>query len=583
MGNVEQKYDFLKKRPFNVRNADEIELNKIMQMYVEPMYKYFDPFAYENLIIKGKMGSGKTMFLRANLAHYIFKLKQIIPPEEDIVIPVYVNLNDICDVRTASSVYQKILIKLLDAITQSRNTFNACQYMARIEKDLPPDSFEKNTFGVSSVRREIFEAKADEYVKKTIDRKSVSANITAANFGVTADSKLESEWAIKGNKVLEFSDIVSACEKLYFPDAVKFLFLIDEISSLPKFVFLGEPGESVFEKFMNQLRTVPNFRTKIAIYPHSNSDILSETRYGDILELERDIRDSENYFDFKKFAGHLIKAYCYEKSEAIISCEEIVTDEALQQILWGSGGNVRRLVHLLDLCTGLCLSEDNSFPLSKDIAIEALKSQAKQMIKSYPYSDQEFLLGIIKICKSSHTDKFTFANRTPLLTKFLHKSQEYNVLSVFEMGGGRKKTVFSFDYALCLLENMPTHVIRSSRMEIDEERQIEKSEIIKSTAHITDRAINNCEKSKIGGFITFMASENDGFIFGDDDNAYFFNRDNLILFDQEKTIIVGTEVLFSPTVQSERSGKTLVACDVELLDVTVRKEKIDRANKTLNL
>ena len=51
-------------RPFKTRNADEYDLSHILNLFVSPTEGLATPFDYDNTIVKGRMGSGKTMFLR---------------------------------------------------------------------------------------------------------------------------------------------------------------------------------------------------------------------------------------------------------------------------------------------------------------------------------------------------------------------------------------------------------------------------------------------------------------------------------------------------------------------------------------
>ena len=52
--------------PFKTRNADEFVDENILSLFVDPTDGVAGPFDYRNEIIKGKMGTGKTMYLRAN-------------------------------------------------------------------------------------------------------------------------------------------------------------------------------------------------------------------------------------------------------------------------------------------------------------------------------------------------------------------------------------------------------------------------------------------------------------------------------------------------------------------------------------
>lgn len=66
--------DVFKKRPFKTRNADEYNLSDILSLFVNPINRLSTPVEFENSIIKGRMGSGKTMYLRANYAYYLFNI-----------------------------------------------------------------------------------------------------------------------------------------------------------------------------------------------------------------------------------------------------------------------------------------------------------------------------------------------------------------------------------------------------------------------------------------------------------------------------------------------------------------------------
>jgi hypothetical protein len=62
-----------KKRPFKTRNADEYDLSDILSLFVNPINGLSSPVEFENSIVKGRMGSGKTMYLRANCAYCGFR------------------------------------------------------------------------------------------------------------------------------------------------------------------------------------------------------------------------------------------------------------------------------------------------------------------------------------------------------------------------------------------------------------------------------------------------------------------------------------------------------------------------------
>jgi hypothetical protein len=83
----------------------------------------------------------------------------------------------------------------------------------------------------------------------------------------------------------DFIEIMDNCGIIVLILFSLMLLLIDEAGSVNKSFFKEEDKSSVFEVLMNQLRTTSFIRTQIAIYPQSYSDILTEIRYGDAINL----------------------------------------------------------------------------------------------------------------------------------------------------------------------------------------------------------------------------------------------------------------------------------------------------------
>ena len=104
-----------KERPFKVRNADEYDITNILNLFVSPTEGLTTPFDYENTIIKGRMGSGKTMYLRANHAYYLSVLvPSLIDQEEELILPVFIRLNDFQHISRPEDIYRAIIIKIVE-------------------------------------------------------------------------------------------------------------------------------------------------------------------------------------------------------------------------------------------------------------------------------------------------------------------------------------------------------------------------------------------------------------------------------------------------------------------------------------
>ena len=58
--------------PFRKRNAEEYRLDDLLDYFVNPAG--YDAFSFSNCVVKGPMGAGKSMFLKANQAFYKYSL-----------------------------------------------------------------------------------------------------------------------------------------------------------------------------------------------------------------------------------------------------------------------------------------------------------------------------------------------------------------------------------------------------------------------------------------------------------------------------------------------------------------------------
>ena len=105
------------KRPFKTRNADEYELSEILQLFVNPIHGLTTPFDYENTIIKGRMGSGKTMYLRANHAYHLYAILPALEKKDPIILPVLIKLSDFQHIHDPSTIYRAIVVKIIEELS----------------------------------------------------------------------------------------------------------------------------------------------------------------------------------------------------------------------------------------------------------------------------------------------------------------------------------------------------------------------------------------------------------------------------------------------------------------------------------
>jgi hypothetical protein len=323
---------------------------------------------------------------------------------------------------------------------------------------------------------------------------------------------------------------------------------------------------------MNQLRTASFIRTIIAVYPNSYSDILTETRYGDIVQVEEDINTKESYLKFRNKVEAIIYNYLnfdfygVDESEKVLPKElfdmnETKMGDSIEQIISGSAGNFRRLIHLLDQAMNEAfISNKGNGKVTKNDAISALKNHCQSILTLFSAPEKEFIHSIAKVCKNRSTYRFKFPNNGQTLFKYLTKSQEYNILNILEAGSGRRGTTYSFDYSYCVHQALTTHLILDTE-KIDKERSYQTGDWVARNVTVDDELIKQAEMpGKISGAIRFINGES-GFIIDENEKEYFFRKDYILESDKNKSLYGGKELIFHPW----KSGDILIATEIEII------------------
>jgi len=559
------------KRPFKIRNADEYDLKQILSLFVSPLTGLTSPFDFENNIVKGRMGSGKTMFLRANHAYHLYNLVPRIIENTELILPVFIRLSDFQHIKEPSKIYNAIIIKIVEELSSIYLDLEDAKVMAKIHQGiqgLPNVLFSERK--LSNTLSQLSRLGSEEYIERISSELGIGGGVKAKFLELSAKYKKEHLQEFKKKVNPGVKDIEEAYKNLIEDQEGKILLLIDEAGSLDRQFFKGANNDSFFEILMNQFRTSSYIRTKIAIYPNSYQDILTETRYGDVVKLEENIFDPDGYKSFRKKSISLITNYfSVDEDEDYIPASKIFElkekeefGDCLEQLINGSDGNIRRLIQLLDTVMNVAYSEHNGDGnINLDHAMNALKDHSHQTEGIYTQPDQEFLSTIQQTCKARGAYKFQFPNMSITLNKFTSKSQEHNLLKIIEMGTGSRGNTYAFDYCYCLAHDIPTHRIENSG-KISKDRSLLNGKWITRTAKISEELLKHAIiANKITGAIDFISGDA-GFIKGNDDLLYYFSKMFIIEEDKEKTLYSGKEVRFIPVIFGENN---LMAQSIEVL------------------
>jgi hypothetical protein len=549
--------NIFKARPFKIRNADEYDISNILNLFVSPTDGLTTPFDYENSIIKGRMGSGKTMYLRANHAYHLFQLVPcLIEGDCELILPVFIRLNDFQHISKPEEIYRSIIIKVIEELTSIYLHLGNTKELADIHlglNQLPEELIQGHK--LSSTMKQLAKLGSEEYIERISTEFGFKGGMKPKFFELSAEWKTNNLTELKAKPNPGIKDIEECYKNLLEDQDGKILLLIDEAGSLDKSFFKNEGSTSCFfEILMNQFRTASFIRTKIAVYPKSYSDMLTEIRYGDVVALEDIVNDEQGCRRFRTRALNLIENYLNPLShiESKIKVEDIfevskegIYGDTIEQIMYASNGNMRRLIQLLDLVMTTAYSKNNcAVKINKDHANDAMKSHANSIESLFNEQEIEFLNQIVKVCKARGTYKFKFPNVQ--LYNYTSRSQEYNLINVEQLGSGRRGTDYSFDYSYCVLKDIPTHRLSDSD-KIQRSRSNKKGNWITKVTPINKELIDQAALlGKIEGQIEYYKN-NSGFILSNEGLQFFFMKTHIIEADQDKSLMVGKTVRFYPT------------------------------------
>ena len=159
--------------------------------------------------------------------------------------------------------------------------------------------------------------------------------------------------------------------------------------------------------------------------------------------------------------------------------------------------------------------------------------------------EREFLEVIAKVCRSRSTYRFQFPYKSPVLAKYIGKSEEHNVLKICSMGAGRRGTTYEFDYAYCIHHDIPTHIQKDTD-KVDKSRSRKTGAWIAKVAQISEETIAHAQiPGKVEGNIVYVRDRS-AFATGDDKLEYFVSADNVIDTDKAKPILEGKRIRFYP-------------------------------------
>jgi len=459
----------IKRNPFTFSNAEKFTEHHIMHLFVTSEGRNNGAVRPTgDAIIRGSRGSGKTMLLRyLNIFGNLTFDENAKDKKVSESFPVLVNLSLIHNSEWKSSANS--LIESAERLIYE----SVIQSLEKKNKELHSAEFRNALFRVNQ-------------------KLSVLANQEGSNIwklGV----------AIKEHMTNYFTHI---------------LLLIDEVAPVfPKDFFID--SDNGFLRWMNSIRNSGPYFTRIAVYPNDISDILSEDRFGTVINLDYNVKNSDDYNTYKKYCIELVNRYLRMVSinrlkptqlSDIINLELQNENDAFEQILYASDGSSRRFSSLMDKCITTNRHEKGKL-FDKDDIIEIIKDFSNNLLSSYDLSEREIAHSLAKACRKQITYRFRLPNLSSLVNSLHAKNEELNIVKLAEIGTGRRGTTYEFTYPYCVLMDIQTHYLKDTR-KICASRDSYSGEWISQVTSITRNQIDYLNKElRLEGVITDIDSD----------------------------------------------------------------------------
>jgi hypothetical protein len=485
------------RRPFKSRNAEEYDFFQTLNLFVSPLDGVISPFEFENNIIKGRRGSGKTMYLTANYAYYFHNIVPNIIFNRELILPIMIKLSDFQHIREPHDIYKDIILKVIEELSLVYIKLHDAKNLSRIHMGLKSISGKPILKDkISDIARDLAKLRADVFTETVMSAIGLKGGIQPNFIRLSKEFSEQKSIELKQKPNPNIKHIEDAYKFLLEDFGGKILLLIDEAGSVDKRFFIGDDNNaSFFEILMNQFRTMQFIRTKTAIYPNSYQDILTEASYGTTIFLDEDIMNPRGFERMVTKTSFLIKNYLNSVSDQMVALESkdlldfsnfAKYGNGLEQLINASNGNTRRFILLLDKAMGIAYSEHNGDGKVKfKNIVDAIISHAQDIESQFSNSEKQFLYKIAEACKKDSTYKFRFPYETKVLNKFLPRSRDYNLLHIHENKTEEKITTHAFDYCFCIAHQIPTHSLLDSG-EVDTKRSQEKGQWINKVARISE-------------------------------------------------------------------------------------------------
>jgi len=563
----------LPKNPFVYISAEDLEESEVLDLFVSDQPSTLEIFSYNvNNIIRGRWGSGKTMCLRA-VETYSFSqaILDLTEKGRTPVIPVLVNLSELSDISDPVEINRELILLVIRNLLRTGHTIEDYvrqrTWFGRFKtwRDKLTDA------GLYGQDARFTELSADKVIEQTQRAYKVGSKLKARKFlDVLAEYSGSYTETIESSQRVSISNLTNLYHEALRPYCDNVLLLLDEVGSLQSSFFATRGDDrSYYDNLVNNLRSNKNIHYKLGVYPEHYSDTLQESRYGTRISLDYQLRDKKSYSRYKALCMTILKRYLRSaqrlgderelknfigihnetrdsRYSEISQCEEGVGN-ALEQLCFGSGGIVRRLLSLSNRAMSAAAQKMPKSPfVSRNVVTEVLERSGKELLKRHSDIERGQVNELAVKCKNGGTYRFrSKIQAKAVLRPFLSKTQQDSILRIAEFGGDEGRSIYEFDYSFCVASGIPTHE-HYDKQSLCHGRTLSHAKWITKTVDASEIILKISGGGR-GRIRTFFDDRGYGFIQYDATrDELFFHKNDILNLDEVCTNrLIGATVRFA--------------------------------------
>jgi cold shock CspA family protein len=576
----------LPQNPFPFLGADEYGDEQILGLFEIDRESTIRAFSLQNSIIEGSYGTGKTMLLKAIYSfNYSKMIVDIAEAGKTDIVPVYIKFSDLPFI--SDGIYRELILytyrKMLDTRFLITRFINDSTWFDRFKLWLGRLA----GTGVFSEDKRYSELQTDVVTNRVKDIFSAQGKVGfewLKELGIKYEKSFEKEFIT--NKNLTITDLEDLHKRGFGKICNKVLILIDEVDRLPIEAFRKEKGQrySIYENFLNQLRTSSSFLYKIAVYPGTDSSSQVEgSRIGNRIKLGFNIKDTNDFCAARDFFYRLLKSYLSYCSRSDIDPRlffliNFVDDaekypnrvkrvdaqhygDSLEQLVSGSNGIVRRFIKLAgDSMLEAIKRRQGKLIVSKYNVFDAMRIFGRELVERLNENDRAIVDRIAFFCMQNKTFRFRPIEKQDLFLSIHDESKQDNVIyPVLDQDRQGITYIFEFDYCYCVYRNIPTHLFLNAE-QVSTERSIVNGKWIVKPVNVP-QSVTNLEAKIEGTVMVFKQRGNFGFISYLPHKDLWFHKANIVKMKSDTVIKMGTKVLYR--IGRNYEGECAVDIEIE--------------------